>query len=56
MTVRVFHVDDHELILIGMRTMIEHCPGLELVGQATTAAEALERIAVARPDVAILDV
>jgi DNA-binding NarL/FixJ family response regulator len=54
--IRVFHLDDHELLRIGMRTIVEHCPGLEFAGQAATAAEALTRIAATRPDVAILDI
>ena len=40
----------------GIEAVIEHSPGLELVGQAKTAAEALDRIPVLRPDVALLDV
>lgn len=39
-----------------MRAVIENCPGLELVGQASTAAETLQRIPATRPDVAILDI
>lgn len=39
-----------------MGTMIEHCPGLELVGQAASADEALARVGTTRPDVVILDV
>ena len=56
MSIRVFHLDDHELLRIGMQTVIEHCPGLELVGQAATGDEALSRIASTRPDVVILDI
>jgi len=55
-SIRVFHLDDHELLRIGTQTIIEHCPGLELVGQAATAEEALARIASTRPDVVILDI
>jgi DNA-binding NarL/FixJ family response regulator len=56
MAVRIFHVDDHELIRIGIDAVIEKCPELQLVGWAATADEALHRIPVARPDVAILDI
>ena len=56
MTVRVFHVDDHEVIRIGIDAVIEKCTGLQLVGWAAAADEALHRIPVARPDVAILDI
>jgi DNA-binding NarL/FixJ family response regulator len=54
--VRIFHVDDHELIRIGIAAVIEQTPGLELVGQASTAEEALQRIPATKPDVALLDV
>jgi two-component system, NarL family, response regulator DevR len=56
MAVRVFHVDDHEVIRIGIDAVIEKSPGLQLVGWAATAEDALHRIPVARPDVAILDI
>ncbi|HET9769255.1 MAG TPA: response regulator transcription factor [Acidimicrobiia bacterium] len=56
MPVRIFHVDDHELIRIGIRTVVENSPGLELVGQAATGEETLQRIPATRPDVVILDV
>jgi two-component system, NarL family, response regulator DevR len=54
--VRIFHLDDHELMRIGIEAVIEHTPGLELVGQASTAEDALQRIPATRPDVALLDV
>ena len=56
MAVRIFHLDDHELIRIAIEAVIDHSPGLELVGQASTAEEALQRIPATRPDVAILDI
>src|SRR5437763_4541578 len=56
MSIRVFHLDDHELLRVAMQTVIEHCPGLELVGQAATADGALALIAATRPDVAIIDI
>lgn len=56
MTVRVFLLDDHELVREGIRTLLESDEDLEVVGEAGTAAEALARIPLAKPDVAILDV
>lgn len=55
-TTRVFLVDDHELIRDGLRRRIEAEPDLEVVGEAATAQEALERILAALPDVVIMDV
>src|SRR5436305_9273291 len=56
MSIRVFHLDDHELLRVAMQTVIEHCPGLELVGQAATADGAMALIAATHPDVAIIDI
>jgi two-component system response regulator DevR len=54
--IRVFLVDDHELVREGIRSLLESDDGLEVVGEAATAADALIRIPLANPDVAILDV
>src|SRR5580658_8003804 len=56
MTIRVFLLDDHELVREGIRSLLESDPEIEVVGEATTADEALTRIPLAKPDVAILDV
>jgi two-component system response regulator DevR len=53
---RVFLLDDHEIVRRGLRELLESDPGLEVVGEAGTAAEALSRIPPTRPDVAVLDV
>jgi DNA-binding NarL/FixJ family response regulator len=55
-TIRVFLVDDHELVREGIRSLLESDDGIEVVGEASTAAEAMTRIPLAKPDVAILDV
>lgn len=56
MTIRVFLLDDHELVREGIRSLLESDQEIEVVGEATTAAEALTRVPLARADVAILDV
>jgi len=53
---RIFLVDDHEVVRAGLRSLIGTEPDLEVVGEAGTAEEALARIPPTRPDVAILDV
>ena len=53
--VSVFLVDDHEVVRQGLRTLLEDA-GLRVVGEASTAAEAVRRIAATRPQVAVLDV
>jgi two-component system response regulator DevR len=55
-TIRVFLLDDHELVREGVRSLLESDEDIEVVGEASTAAEALVRIPLAKPDVAILDV
>jgi len=52
----VFLLDDHEVVRAGIRAMLEATDDLVVVGEASTVAEALERIPVAQPRVALLDV
>lgn len=56
MTIRIFLVDDHEIVRRGVADLFEDELDLEIVGEAATVAEALARIPVKRPDVAVLDV
>ncbi|MDQ1506825.1 MAG: two-component system, NarL family, response regulator DevR, partial [Actinomycetota bacterium] len=56
MTLRVFLLDDHEIVRRGVRELLEAEEDLEVVGEAGTAEEAYGRIPATRPDVAILDV
>ena len=56
MSVRVFLLDDHEVVRRGLRELIESEDDLVVVGEASTAEEALSRIPPTRPDVAVLDV
>ncbi len=54
--IRVFLVDDHELVRSGLASLLSLAEGLEVVGQAADGAAALEAIPAARPDVVLLDV
>src|SRR6478609_3744625 len=54
--VKVFLVDDHEVVRRGLIDLLGSDPDLEVVGEAGTVAEALARVPAARPDVAVLDV
>jgi DNA-binding NarL/FixJ family response regulator len=56
MTLRVFLLDDHEVVRSGIRALLEATDDLVVVGEAATAEDALARIPSVRPDVAILDV
>ncbi|MDI9887723.1 response regulator transcription factor [Streptomyces sp. HNM0645] len=54
--ITVFLVDDHEVVRRGVYELLSVEDDIEVVGEAGTAADALVRIPVVRPDVAILDV
>jgi two-component system response regulator DevR len=54
--VRVFVLDDHELIRRGVHDLLDADPGIEVIGESGSAAEAIRRIPALRPDVALLDV
>ena len=53
--IRVVIVDDHELVRRGIRDMLRDDPGIEVVGEAGSRAEALGVIEETKPNVAILD-
>jgi DNA-binding NarL/FixJ family response regulator len=57
-TIKVFLLDDHEVVRRGVRELLEGESGgeIEVTGEAGTADEALRRLPAVRPDVAILDV
>lgn len=54
--IRVFLLDDHEVVRRGVHELLAAEEGIEVVGEAGTAADALARIPATRPDVAVLDV
>ncbi len=54
--IRVFLVDDHEVVRRGLAALFDGTPGLEVVGEAATAASAVQRINATVPDVVVLDV
>jgi DNA-binding NarL/FixJ family response regulator len=56
MTIRVFLLDDHEIVRRGVRELLEAHDDLEVVGEAATAAEGIARIPALKPDVAVVDV
>jgi DNA-binding NarL/FixJ family response regulator len=55
-TVRVFLLDDHEVVREGLRGMVEAEDDMTVAGEAGTAEEALLRIPSTQPNVAVLDV
>lgn len=54
-TIRVFLLDDHEVVRRGIKELLESEGDIEVVGESGLAQEATRRIPALRPDVAILD-
>jgi two-component system response regulator DevR len=53
--IRIFLLDDHEVVRRGIADLLASVEGFEIVGEAGTADEARNRVLAIRPDVAILD-
>ena len=53
--IRIFLLDDHEVVRRGIAELLGSVPGFEIVGEAGTAEQAVPRILASRPDVAVLD-
>ncbi|MGA8112897.1 MAG: response regulator transcription factor [Actinocatenispora sp.] len=54
--IRVFILDDHELVRRGLTELLTTASDIEVAGEAGTARQALDRIPAVLPDVAILDI
>jgi DNA-binding NarL/FixJ family response regulator len=53
--IRVYLLDDHEIVRQGIRTFLEAAGDIEVVGESASAVDAANRIPALRPDVAVLD-
>jgi two-component system response regulator DevR len=49
-------VDDHEVVRLGLKALLERHPQFEVVGEAGTAKEAVEQVARLHPDVVLMDI
>jgi DNA-binding NarL/FixJ family response regulator len=54
--IRLLLVDDHEVVRVGLRTLLSRADSIELVGEAGTAADALRETDRLEPDILLLDV
>ncbi len=54
--IRVALADDHPVVLAGVRALLQEAPEIELVGEATNGAAALQLICDKLPDVAVIDI
>lgn len=53
---RILLVDDHEVVRVGVRALIERQPEMEVVGEASTVREAVNQAEQLAPDVVVLDI
>ena len=53
---RILLVDDHEVVRLGLRALLERHPQFEVIAEASTAREALERVKQYAPDVVVMDI
>jgi DNA-binding NarL/FixJ family response regulator len=54
-TVRVALVDDHKMVRVGLRSLLESSPGFSVVGEAGDGREAVDVVAEVMPDVVLMD-
>jgi two-component system response regulator DevR len=53
---RLLLVDDHEVVRLGLKALLERHPNFEVVAEASSAREALERVETYSPDVVVMDI
>ena len=49
-------VDDHAVVRLGLRTLLEDISWIDIIGEAGNAAEAVESVAIYQPDVVLMDI
>jgi DNA-binding NarL/FixJ family response regulator len=53
---RILLVDDHEVVRLGLRALLDHHSQFEVIGEASTAKEALEQVGRLHPDIVLMDI
>lgn len=53
---RIVLVDDHEVVRLGLKALLDRHPQFDVVGEAGSAREALEQTAALKPDVVVMDI
>jgi DNA-binding NarL/FixJ family response regulator len=53
---RILIVDDHEVVRLGLRALLERHPDFTVVDEASTAREALQKVALHQPEVVVMDI
>jgi two-component system, NarL family, response regulator NreC len=54
--IRLLLVDDHKIVRAGLKMLFQAEPDMEIVGEASSGASALKRVAELKPDVVVMDV
>lgn len=53
---RILLVDDHEVVRLGLKTLLDHHEQFDVVGEASSAREALEMVTELHPEVVVMDI
>ncbi len=53
---RIVLVDDHEVVRLGLKALLEHHPQFEVIGEAGTARDAIDMVARLLPDAVLMDI
>ena len=53
--ITVVIVDDHDVVALGLAALLNDVEGIDVIGSATTGAEAIDRVTTLRPDVVLMD-
>src|SRR3989304_3616096 len=53
---RIILVDDHVVVRLGLKSLLERHPQFEIVGEAGSTREALEQVSTLKPDVVVMDI
>jgi two-component system response regulator DevR len=56
MAMRIIIVDDHEVVRLGLRTLLDRHPDFTVIDEAATAKEAVQKSLLLRPDVVVMDI
>ncbi len=53
---KIVLVDDHEVVRLGLKSLLERHPQFEVVGEASSAREALDQVASLKPEIVLMDI
>src|SRR5512139_1540592 len=53
---RILLVDDHEVVRLGLKALLDRHPSFEVVGEAGSAHEAVQQVENLKPDVVVMDI